>query len=232
VELAADAAGAAALFAGRRRDALIADRALGPDIDRLASAARAGGCRTVALATPAERRDLDSLRAAGFDHFLVKPVRIASLLGVLGAPARLAAPPPLPAATASRAGRALLAEDDPVSALFARAQLERHGFVVEHVSDGAAAVAATARALDEGLRFDLVLLDLRLPGLDGTGAARQIRVLEAARGAPRTAMLALTAHAGLAERAAAAAAGIDAVLDKPLDRADLSAALAPRAAVG
>lgn len=219
----ADLAEARALLARRRPDHLVIDRGLGPEAAALAAAARAVGVRTVALVTPGEQRDLASLHREGFDHYLVKPVRARSLIALLSgaiAPAGPAAPEAAPR------HRALLAEDDPVNALLARAQLARLGHEVEHVTDGALAVAAHARALDEGCPFGLVLLDLRLPELDGCAAAARMRAAEAARNAPAVAILAITANAGAREQHEALAAGMDGFLRKPLDRDALVAALA------
>ena len=73
----------------------------------------------------------------------------------------------------------------------------------------------TAAAEGSG-RFALIFMDLHMPVLDGLAAARAIRTDEAARGLPRTTILALTADVLAETRAAARAAGIDAVLDKPI----------------
>ncbi|WP_146617916.1 response regulator, partial [Rhodoplanes serenus] len=91
--------------------------------------------------------------------------------------------------------------------------------------DGAAAVAAWAAARDAGRPFDVVLMDLHMPGLDGVAAAARIRALEADSGA-RVPIVALTADASPAEPERFGAAGLDAVLVKPLDRDRLAALLA------
>ncbi len=112
--------------------------------------------------------------------------------------------------------RVLLVEDDPVVATVVQDLLRQQGHAVEHAAHGLAAMAA----LEAG-GFDLALLDLDLPGLDGFQLARLLR----ARG-ERLPLLALTARAdGDAERQALAA-GMDGFLRKPVTGAMLAEALA------
>ena len=100
------------------------------------------------------------------------------------------------------------------------------------VPNGAAAVEAWANAGAAGVPYDLVLMDLHMPGSDGLTAARAIRALEAERGGRRTAIVALTANAFEEDREACAAAGMDGFLTKPLDRERLVRALAELPARG
>jgi CheY-like chemotaxis protein len=206
---------------------MLIDRGLGEGTVDLAARARARGIRTVALLEPRERRAFDRLQARGFDHFLVKPVRAGSLLAVLSAPSTLRRRPQ-PGATARRLPRALVAEDEAVNALLARAHLGRLGYAVAHVEDGAEAVAAFTEALANCDGFALVLLDLRLPGLDGFAVARRLRAVELEQQAPPTLIVALTANDGVAEKRAALDAGMDAFLGKPLDREALARLVADR----
>jgi CheY-like chemotaxis protein len=76
-----------------------------------------------------------------------------------------------------------------------------------------------------GRPYDLVLMDVQMPGMDGLEAARRIRAAEAGSDGPLTRILALTANAQADDRAACLAAGMDGLLVKPLDRARLSQAL-------
>jgi CheY-like chemotaxis protein len=75
--------------------------------------------------------------------------------------------------------------------------------------------------------FDVILMDIRMPGLDGLEVCRRIRVAETATQSKRTRIIALTANAFEEDRHACAAAGIDAFLTKPVDLARLAQALAP-----
>jgi CheY-like chemotaxis protein len=139
------------------------------------------------------------------------------------------APPMAPEAEAAtieapeRSLSILVAEDNEINALLARAVLEGLGHTVTEVRDGAAAVAA-ARGRKEG--FPAILMDLHMPGLDGLAAARAIREWEYATGAPRAAILAITADVLPETRSAAEAAGIDALLAKPMTPDSLRRALA------
>ncbi len=121
----------------------------------------------------------------------------------------------------------LLAEDNEINALLARAVLEGLGHSVTEVRDGHAAVAA---ATERPGRFAAILMDLHMPGIDGLDAARAIRAFEAESRAPRAAILAVTADVLAETRSAAIAAGIDAVLEKPIAPDSLRQALAEVAA--
>lgn len=198
-------------------DAVIADRALGDAaVRRLAEAAGACGVRTsLVLLSPFDRRDFGAAAAAGFDGYLIKPVRPRSLLERLRAPARDAAPIAAPQPAASRVGagsRVLLAEDNPINALLATRALERLGAEVVQAVDG---VEALEKYAADG-PFDLALIDVRMPRLDGHETARRIRAAEAVSGT-RLRLVALTANAGRADEGAARAAGFDGFLPKPLN---------------
>ncbi len=98
------------------------------------------------------------------------------------------------------------------------------GHSVTRVSDGAQAL----QALQSG-QFDLVLMDMLMPVLDGLSATRQWRAVEAAEGRPRTPIVALTASAADTDAQQSLAAGCDAHLTKPLSLAALLQALARHA---
>jgi CheY-like chemotaxis protein len=117
----------------------------------------------------------------------------------------------------------LLAEDNEISALLARAVIESLGHAVIEVRDGNAAVTAATGA---DARYAAIFLDLHMPGLDGLAAAARIRDHERTSGAARVPIVALTADALPETRAAALAAGIDSLIEKPVAPDALRAALA------
>lgn len=185
----------------------------GEEIDALRRNSRA----MIALAPQEQRQIIDACRAAGIEHYTLKPVRRGSLVervrAALGDEPARAAPKPAAQAPVQQpllGLRVLLAEDNPINALLARTLLSRAGCVVTTAQDGEEAVAAASAAA-----YDLILLDIRMPRLDGFEAAIRIR----AGGGPSAAapMIALTADAGDEERAHAAKAGMDDFITKPID---------------
>lgn len=168
------------------------------------------------------RGEIASLRASGFDAYLVRPVRRSSLLRVMAeitaGPGRFRSDPvdamPAPAESPPRKAahlNILLAEDNEINALLARAVLEGLGHTVAEVRDGAAAVAAAGSD-----RYDAILLDLHMPALDGIAAAKAIRTGESVKGLPPVPILALTADVLPETRVEALQAGIGEVIEKPV----------------
>ena len=202
---------------------LCVDCALGEAaIGQLAGAARRLGVdRAMLLFSPFERRAFGQALAADFDGWLVKPVRAASLSARLGsAPAAsVEQPGGLLLHKPARAGlRVLLAEDNEINTLVAMSALGRLGAQVTHAAEGNSALAlAQASLRRETAPFDVLLLDISMPGLDGFDVARHLRAAEAKAGAPPVRIIALTAHAFADDRAECLAAGIDEVLTKPID---------------
>jgi CheY-like chemotaxis protein len=122
----------------------------------------------------------------------------------------------------------LLAEDNDINALLACTVLEKAGARVVRAGNGADAVARVQEALGGRQRFDLVLMDIHMPDMDGVEAARRIRALYpegALPGAARPPIVALTANAFAEDRAAYLEAGLDDYLAKPFEKADLAALL-------
>jgi CheY-like chemotaxis protein len=109
--------------------------------------------------------------------------------------------------------RVLAAEDDPVNQLLIRDLLRRRGAEVTLAATGAEAVAAAAGA-GAGAGFDIVLMDIRMPEMDGLTACRRIRALPGGETLP---IVALTAHALAEERERCLAAGMDGYLTKPIE---------------
>jgi signal transduction histidine kinase len=119
-----------------------------------------------------------------------------------------AAPVPCDERKPGRVGRILLAEDIPANRLLAETLLGAVGHQVTSVVDGAAALKRLA-----GEPFDLVLMDVEMPGMDGLEATRRIRASGA--GWALTPIIALTAHAVASELERCRGAGVDDVLTKP-----------------
>jgi CheY-like chemotaxis protein len=99
--------------------------------------------------------------------------------------------------------------------------LQRNGHSVRSAGGGAEAVAAV---LEEA--FDVVLMDLMMPDVDGTEATRRIRAVEAATGRARTPIIALSASVMETDRASAQAAGMDGFATKPVELQALRRAIA------
>jgi PAS domain S-box-containing protein len=219
---------------------VIADYALGDDAVRaIAKEARLAWVgRSIVLLSPFERRDFGPPSAAGFDTYLVKPVRARSVFERLtkSLPVKSAGTEPRrPPVLAKRGDRAtaprvLLAEDNEINALLAIKSLEKLGAVVDWAKDGNEALAL-AEASFSGVRtpYDLVLMDIRMPGLDGHDTTRRIRQLEQALGRlDPVRVIALTANAQREDEQAAGAAGLNGFLAKPFDIAALTDLLAGR----
>jgi CheY-like chemotaxis protein len=116
----------------------------------------------------------------------------------------------------------LVAEDDEVNAMIVAAYLARLGIEAGRARNGREAVDLALRGTD---RPDLVLMDCRMPEMDGLEATREIRRQERALGLPRLPVVALTATATESERALCHAAGMDDFVAKPFTMDELARAL-------
>ena len=187
------------------------------------------GVQGVIVLDTAAKADFAQFRDAGFDAYLVRPVRPQSVLTHLGAghepsePLQAAAParPMQFLATPS----VLLVEDNDINALLARRMLEKVGCTVRHCVNGREAVEAFKGVLAGGDRsFDLVLMDSHMPVLDGLEATRAIKGLYAAQDAGTVRcppIVAVTANAFDEDRRRCLEAGMDDYLAKPFDREEL-----------
>ena len=137
--------------------------------------------------------------------------------------AKLAPKPARAAPAAAPAGelRVLAAEDNPVNRLVLKTLLDQLGVELRCVEDGAAAVAAA----QEG-GWDVILMDVQMPVMDGPTAARAIREREAEQGLARTPIIALTANAMAHHEAEYRAAGMDVLVPKPVELERLIGAIA------
>ena len=124
----------------------------------------------------------------------------------------------LPEARGQRQLLVLMAEDVPSGQILARALLEKMGHRVEIEADGSAALAAAKTG-----RFDLVMMNVRMPGMDGLAASRAIRALEGPVAA--VPIIALTAFGQPEDKARALAAGADDCLAKPIRPHELAAVI-------
>jgi len=233
--LVPNGAAASALLPERQWDAVLVDHALGSEaVQSLARAIGMSVARRIVLITPGERHELPALQAAGFTGYLVKPVRAASLAARFAGeddaferePAAEMVEAPLPTAGATTGLAILVAEDNDINALLARALLVKLGHRPTMAKNGAIAVESWLAAQVSGEPYDLVLMDVNMPEMDGIAATRRIRSAESERSAPRSPIIALTANAFDEDRDACVAAGMDGFLAKPLDRERLEALLA------
>jgi CheY-like chemotaxis protein len=115
--------------------------------------------------------------------------------------------------------RVLVAEDNAVNQRIAMSLLSKRGHDVVLADDGEKAVAAVRRE-----HFDLVLMDVQMPRMDGFEATAAIRMFEAAHGG-HLRIVAMTAHALKGDAERCLEAGMDSYLSKPLDAAQLYAAV-------
>jgi PAS domain S-box-containing protein len=162
------------------------------------------------------------LRLVGIVERLLKPVApraLGAALSRLLAPAALVSPPPPPppATMPSTTLQVLLAEDNAINQKLVTRLLERQGHRVTVAPDGPAALRHV-----ETTAFDVALVDVQMPGMDGFELTATIRAREAQTGR-RLPIIALTAHATTGYREQCLAAGMDGYVSKPVNLNDLLA---------
>ena len=164
-------------------------------------------------------------RELGIAACLIKPITQSDLLGsilqVLGrrnAKAGPAQPKVVELARATRPLRILLAEDNPVNQRLALKLLEKRGHTVSVANNGREALELLERARWEG--FDVVLMDVQMPEMDGLEATTSIRAREKTTGR-HLPIIAMTAHAMKGDRERCLEAGMDGYVSKPVRAADL-----------
>jgi CheY-like chemotaxis protein len=181
---------------------------------------------TVMMLTSADQLgDAALCRRVGISAYLVKPVRPAELRNVISASLNLrptetartvkeTEPPAEP-----RSLRVLVAEDNKVNQRLAFRLLEKRGCEVTLAEDGRAALAALEQA-----QFDLVLMDVQMPEMDGFEATKMIRLKELQTG-KHMPILAVTAHALKGDQERCLEAGMDGYVSKPIRAEELDAAI-------
>jgi PAS domain S-box-containing protein len=242
--MVSDLAAARALLPERAWHAVLLDHAFGAsEVAALGEAARIHATQRIVTFTPATRHELQASASAAFTGYLIKPLRAASLAarltmapevpspnlagdGLIDMPDNVAAPAIAPA----RGLSILVAEDNEINALLMRSLLTRLGHLAVITTNGEEALESWLAAKSAGAPYDLVLMDIQMPQLDGIETARRIRELEAGEPGRQTPILALTANTLVADRYACFEAGMDGFLIKPLDHEKLTDALAGLAA--
>ncbi|HEX5794544.1 MAG TPA: response regulator [Geminicoccaceae bacterium] len=224
------AAALAALRAGRPFEIALVDRFLpdmsGEELGRLIKGnPELRATKLVMIASSGLRGDAGRVKEIGFAAYLPKPVTTTTLLECLlelrgredesGEGAR---PGLITVHSMSErrpaALKILLADDNPVNCRLAMLMLEKAGHQIDVVNDGALAVEALV-----GKAYDLVLMDVQMPGVDGLEATRRIRALPGERA--RVPVIAVTADAMAGDEQRCLAAGMDDYVTKPIDRARL-----------
>ena len=173
------------------------------------------------------RGDGERCRELGINAYLPKPIRRSDLLEAikmaLGSQRHDAKTPPVITRhllhESRRQLKILLAEDNPVNQLLAVRLLEKRGHTVIVASTGKLALEA-----HETQSFDLVLMDVQMPEMDGLEATVAIRQREKKSG-KHIPIIAMTAHAMVGDRELCLKAGMDAYVTKPLDVGYLLAAI-------
>ena len=158
----------------------------------------------------------DEARAAGVTAFCEKPLFLSELRRVLAEPFRAepASNPAQPTAADLKGKKLLLVEDNELNREIALEILKEAGFVVDTAEDGAVAVQKIKQAAPG--QYDLILMDIQMPNLDGYEATRQIRTLPDAEKASIP-IFAMTANAFEEDRQNALEAGMNGHIAKPLD---------------
>ena len=220
----------AAAKAGTPYDLVLTDAHM-PDVDgfELALRMKHGGQSAqppiLMLTSDMQRGDSARCRELGISRYLVKPVRQADLLQAIQHSLSAVKTTPVfesSKQTVSTGGRSLsilLAEDNLINQKLAIKLLEKHGHRVTLANTGLEAVHAT-----DAQQFDVIFMDVQMPGMDGFKATETIRVREQSSG-KRTPIVALTAHAMSGDRDRCLGAGMDAYVSKPVQAPELLAVL-------
>ena len=194
--------------------------------------ARLQGVKTIVLLPASERAALPALQSAGFNGYLIKPIRRTSLIQRVAAvlngqdvattdPAHIDERAPVALSSEGVSLRILVAEDNRINVMLATALLGKMGHRVDTVANGREAIEALVAA-----PYDLVLMDVHMPEMDGLEATQRIRAQEkSGRRRGHVPIVALTASTLEDDRQICVDAGMDDFLAKPLNLDALRAVL-------
>ncbi|OQW33520.1 MAG: hybrid sensor histidine kinase/response regulator [Nitrospira sp. SG-bin1] len=193
-------------------------------VERLKLSINASGPTVIMLTSDHWADDIARTYDLGLGGYLIKPIRRSDLLQTLGialgrtkgtppAGVEATAPPP---STSRRALRVLLVEDSPDNQLLVRSYLKQTDYFLDVAEHGAAALEKFKSA-----HYNVILMDVQMPVMDGYAATKAIRSWEKDHDLPATPIIALTALALKEEGARIMKAGCDAHLTKPVKKSTL-----------
>ena len=181
--------------------------------------------KIIVMLNPSQRPKLPELKAMGCDAYLIKPIRKASLMNLLETgeqsarrtetgSVKLGNSDQQEGQRKAKALNILVAEDNDINALLVRSLLEKAGHVITRASDGQEAISLWRERI-QSEPFDLILMDMQMPVLDGLDALKMIRASDAKdRNIP---IFVLTADEKTETKDACLDAGANGFLTKPLD---------------
>ena len=194
--------------------------------ERIQKDPRCRGIRLIMLTSAGQPEDVSRCQALGISAYLTKPVKQSELLDVIVSvlspreqQPSLASQPRRGSRSIRRRLKVLLAEDNAVNQLLASRILESLDHHVTVVSNGREALSAAQAG-----RFDLIVMDVQMPEMDGFEATAAIRKLEKATG-KHIPIIAMTAHAMKGDRERCLAASMDGYVSKPIRVADVEQAV-------
>jgi PAS domain S-box-containing protein len=191
--------------------------------ERILALPHCAGVRLVMLSSGGVKGDAQRCREIGFAAYLPKPIARDELLEALGRVLHQQTTESVPQLVTRHLLKdeqtpldVLLVEDHPINQKLATNLLERWGHRVTLAENGKLAVEVM-----RGRRFDIVLMDMMMPVMDGLEATRQIRVAEMENSVPRTPIIAMTANAMQGDRENCLEVGMDDYIAKPIKSQDL-----------
>ncbi|MGA7155341.1 MAG: response regulator [Acidobacteriaceae bacterium] len=184
------------------------------------------GLRIILLTSGSRSSDLERCRDLGISDYLSKPIKQSELFDAIvttmadhGRKREQHARPPALIQAPERSLRVLLAEDNPVNQTLAMRILEKLGHKVQVVNNGKEALGRS-----QAEEFDLILMDIQMPEMDGLEATTAIRDAETRTG-KHLPIVAMTAHAMKGDKEACLSAGMDGYLSKPIRVDELKRAM-------